>query len=60
VTHALLAGSPAIDSANAAACAAAHVNGVDQRGVWRPVGPGCDIGAFEFGQTLFLPIVFRD
>jgi hypothetical protein len=40
-THALLLGSPAID--------AAPCSGVtnDQRGVVRPQGPACDIGAFE-------------
>jgi beta-glucanase (GH16 family) len=42
-THALLEGSPAIDAALASACPA-----TDQRGVTRPQGPGCDIGAFEF------------
>ncbi len=41
-THALLAGSPAIDAAILAQCPRA-----DQRGVERPRGPGCDIGAFE-------------
>ncbi|MEZ4730031.1 MAG: choice-of-anchor Q domain-containing protein [Caldilineaceae bacterium] len=41
-THALLSGSPAIDAANNAFCTPA-----DQRGVARPQGPGCDIGAFE-------------
>jgi beta-glucanase (GH16 family) len=41
-THALLAGSPAIDNADGALCPA-----VDQRGVPRPQGPGCDVGAFE-------------
>jgi hypothetical protein len=40
-THALLAGSPAIDGGSAL-CPAA-----DQRGVVRPHGGGCDIGAFE-------------
>jgi len=39
-THALVAGSPAID---AAPCIVA----TDQRGVARPVGAACDIGAFE-------------
>ncbi len=42
-THALLAGSPAIDTADAASCPA-----TDQRGVARPQGAGCDVGAFEF------------
>ena len=41
-THALLAGSPAIDAALLANCPA-----TDQRGVSRPQGPGCDIGAYE-------------
>ena len=42
LTHALLAGSPAIDAADAAACPA-----TDQRGVVRPRDAGCDVGAFE-------------
>ncbi len=40
-TIALVAGSPAID-AGAATCVP-----TDQRGVTRPQGPACDIGAFE-------------
>jgi len=39
-THALLAGSPALDAGGT--CPA-----TDQRGVTRPQGPACDIGAFE-------------
>jgi beta-glucanase (GH16 family) len=42
LTHALLAGSPAIDAGAAATCPA-----TDQRGVARPQGAGCDIGAYE-------------
>ncbi len=52
-THALLAGSPAIDKGDPAtpgsdgtACEA-----VDQRGVMRPQGAACDIGAFETSAT---------
>lgn len=41
-THALLAGSPALDTAVSAGCPA-----VDQRGVSRPQGTACDIGAYE-------------
>jgi hypothetical protein len=41
-THALGAGSPAVDAADGASCPA-----TDQRGVLRPQGGGCDIGAFE-------------
>jgi len=46
-TMKLLAGSPAIDAGNASFCSASPVSGVDQRGVNRPLGSGCDIGAFE-------------
>ena len=42
LTHALLVTSPGVDAADAAWCPA-----VDQRGVTRPQGAGCDIGAFE-------------
>jgi len=41
-THALLAGSPAIDAADASASPA-----IDQRGETRPQGGGYDIGAYE-------------
>jgi hypothetical protein len=41
LTHALLPGSPAIDAA-VGACPP-----TDQRGVARPQGTGCDVGAFE-------------
>jgi hypothetical protein len=46
-THALLPGSPAIDSGDDAACAAPPIGGVDQRGVARPQGSACDRGAYE-------------
>lgn len=53
-THALLAGSPAIDAGDPSppgsggtACEA-----TDQRGVTRPQGPRCDIGAFEAPPSL--------
>ncbi|MBN1440341.1 MAG: hypothetical protein JW929_13115 [Anaerolineales bacterium] len=41
-THALLPGSPAIDAAGDAACLP-----TDQRGILRPQGLHCDMGAFE-------------
>ena len=44
LTHALVAGSPAIDASPADADCPA----TDQRGVTRPQGAACDIGAFEF------------
>jgi hypothetical protein len=43
-THALVGGSPAV---NAIPSANLGCTGTDQRGVARPRGPGCDIGAFE-------------
>lgn len=42
-TTALLVGSPAIDSAYTVNC-----YGIDQRGVIRPQGDGCDRGAYEY------------
>jgi hypothetical protein len=42
-THALLPGSPAIDRAGDGPCDTQ----TDQRGVRRPLGAACDIGAFE-------------
>lgn len=47
LTHALVTGSPAIDIAPAEDCTAAPVQGVDQRGITRPQGAGCDAGAVE-------------
>jgi CSLREA domain-containing protein len=56
-THGLLAGSPAIDMGSPAvpgsggtACEA-----TDQRGVARPDGPRCDVGAFEGTDTTTTP-----
>ncbi|MSQ10576.1 MAG: hypothetical protein EXR52_06160 [Dehalococcoidia bacterium] len=46
-SHALLNGSFAINAGSAAVCASAPIGGVDQRGLARPQGPGCDLGAFE-------------
>lgn len=48
-THALLTGSPAIDAIPAASCG----NSIDQRGITRPQGGGCDIGAYEFVDAIF-------
>jgi uncharacterized repeat protein (TIGR01451 family) len=54
LTYALLAGSPAINAADNTACAASPVNNVDQRGISRPQGATCDIGAFEATASLSL------
>ncbi len=45
-THAAGAGSPAIDAGTCADIAGSPV-AVDQRGGLRPLGAGCDIGAYE-------------
>jgi Ca2+-binding RTX toxin-like protein len=50
-THALLIGSPAIDAADSVGCPA-----TDERGVTRPAGAGCDIGAYE-GSVAATPLV---
>jgi hypothetical protein len=54
-THALPAGTPAIDAGNIAGCvdgdgAAIHA---DQRGVPRPFGSRCDVGAYEVSDVIF-------
>jgi hypothetical protein len=42
-THALLPNSPAVNHIPAGSC----VETEDQRGVHRPQGAGCDVGAYE-------------
>jgi hypothetical protein len=53
-THALLAGSPALDEGLCVTPSATAVS-VDQRGVQRPQGDGCDIGAHE-GAAFLLAV----
>ena len=50
----MLPTSPAVDAIPAASCAATNGNAVtaDQRGVARPQGKGCDIGAYELIQNV--------
>lgn len=50
-THALLDGSPAID-AGSPDCPPPTT---DQRGITRPQGTTCDIGAYEFSHTTAIP-----
>jgi CSLREA domain-containing protein len=56
-TFALLVGSPAIDAGDDATCTTSPVSGLDQRGVARPVGAHCDIGAFEGAKDISAPTV---
>jgi hypothetical protein len=60
-THAPGNGSPALDVGNNAVCAAPPINNVDQRGVKRPFGSTCDLGAQEDGSGtyIYLPLVFK-
>lgn len=51
-TMAILPASPAVDAGDAAACPP-----TDQRGVARPAGSGCDVGAFEYDGPLRLPVL---
>jgi hypothetical protein len=60
-THALLSGSPAIDAGRPYASGIVVNNclATDQRGVTRPIGSRCDIGAYEAAQPVYLPLVVR-
>ena len=63
LTHALLAGSPAIRVGNITACQSALVGNVDQRGFARGTAV-CDAGAYEAGggvpqMAIYLPLVLR-
>lgn len=52
---ALQIGSPAIDAGDDATCEA-----VDQRGVGRPLGAHCDIGAYEAEVTyVYIPLIVK-
>lgn len=58
-THALRRGSPAIDAGTCTTLQGDLVP-ADQRGVPRPQGPACDIGAFELQRLrIYLPVVLR-
>jgi hypothetical protein len=66
LTHAVVAGSPAIDRAPSAECLVEPVNGIDQRGSPRnanadgaPSANECDIGAFEVGFKVNIPAIMR-
>jgi CSLREA domain-containing protein len=54
-THALLQGSPAIDGAVGSNCPDKSGNPLktDQRGIARPYGAVCDIGAYEAADIIF-------
>ena len=56
MTHALLEGSPAIDAGDPGTCP-----DTDQRGIARPQGEFCDMGAYEYVESnqTFLPLLLR-
>ncbi|PQO34778.1 tandem-95 repeat protein [Bremerella cremea] len=54
-THALLAGSPAIDTGNIN-----RSTSIDQRGIFRPQGAESDIGAFELEVSVTDGVVAND
>src|SRR5262249_10102592 len=56
-TIALQPGSPAIDAIPPAANGCGTAIATDQRGVTRPQGPGCDIGAFELVLDTTPPVI---
>ena len=58
---ALLPGSAAIDAGDDGICAAPPVNNRDQRGVARPQGAHCDIGACtrQNSPARYLPMIIR-
>jgi len=53
-THALVAGSPAIDAGDNAICATAPINNLDQRGEKRTEGSACDIGSYEVNSSFYV------
>ena len=53
-THALLSGSPAIDAGSCTLIDGVTPVGPDQRGVARPQGKACDMGAYEAQPVLSL------
>lgn len=57
-THALMAGSPAINTGTCTDHLGSTVT-TDQRGVTRPQGSGCDIGAFERVLTFESECVYQ-
>jgi hypothetical protein len=62
LTHALLDGSLAIDHLPKGTNGCGTTITTDQRGVIRPQGSGCDIGAYEAYELVhfFLPLIFSN
>lgn len=62
-THLITAAGKAYNKGVNALCEASPVNGVDQRGITRPQGPRCDVGAVEIAfvgrDEMFFPQMYR-
>ncbi len=58
-THALLFGSPAIDAIPFGVNGCGTTVVTDQRGYRRPINERCDIGSYEIGAFLYLPLILR-
>jgi hypothetical protein len=50
----LQAGSPAINAGTDITCPAADLDGKP-----RPIGPSCDLGAYEYGFLRYIPLIVR-
>ena len=59
-TMALVPESPLIDAGDDSVCANSPVNNLDQRGVTRPQGSHCDMGAFEAEDAVRPAVVSFD
>ncbi|RPJ26487.1 MAG: glycosyl hydrolase family protein, partial [Chloroflexi bacterium] len=60
LTMALLPGSSLVDAGDDTICTSPPVNNLDQRGVARPQGAHCDIGAYEMEDTIPPAVVSFD
>jgi hypothetical protein len=59
-THALLLGSPALDQIPYGVNGCGTIFTADQRGMPRPFGDKCDIGAYEsYARYTYLPVAIK-
>ena len=59
-THALRPASPALDAIAPGTSGCQSEVKADQRGISRPQGANCDVGAFEFSAfRVYLPVIMK-
>jgi hypothetical protein len=58
-THAIPADSLALDKIPAGINGCGTTTTIDQRGIKRPFNSACEIGAFELGSSVYLPMIIR-